>query len=134
MDLFKLNTADLRDQIVFGENFNAKKYGGGLRRFDKLTLPQINELDALGLLEMDECQNDCPSVGEIIDFLRNRVTDGWYVHGYCISPERYDFRISFEGVGKSTPPSKQDIIDFAAMFRWADEFQADNGGLWCWYD
>lgn len=134
MDLFRLDTADLRDEIVFGENFNDRKYGGGVRRFDDLTLLQINELDDLGILDMNESQNDSPTVGEMIDFLKSRKTDGWYVHGYCVSPERSDFRISFEGVGKHSAPSIQDIIDFSKLFRWADEFEVSENGLRCWYD
>ena len=134
MDLFRSNTADLRDQIVFGEIYNHKKYGGGLRRFEELTLKQIEELDDLGLIDMNDRQNDSPTAGEIIDFLKTRTTDGWYVHGYCISPDRSDFRISFEGIGKRSAPSKQDIIDFSMMFRWADEFDIDEEGLRCWYD
>lgn len=30
--------ADKRDLIIFGEPFNKKKYGGGIRSFDKLTV------------------------------------------------------------------------------------------------
>lgn len=134
VDFIRKDITDQRDQIIFGEDYNVKKYVGGLRYFDELTLIQINQLEELDIIDMDECQNDSPTIGEMLEFLRSRETDGWYVHGYCISPERDDFRITFEGVGKKTPPSKQDIIDFASLFRWADEFQADNDGLRCWYD
>ena len=134
MDFIRKDIADQRDQIIFGENYNAKKYGGGLRYFDELTIIQIDQLEELGILDANECQNDSPTIGEMLEFLRARKTDGWYVHGYCIDPNRDDFRITFEGVGKKTPPSKQDIIDFTALFRWADEFYVDNDGLRCWYD
>lgn len=134
MDFFRLDTADLRDQVVFGENYTPKKYVGGIRRFDELTLREIEELDDLGIVDLNDSQNDSPTAGEIIDFLKSRKTDGWYVHGYCVGPDRSDFRISFEGVGKRSAPSKQDIIDFAMMFRWADEFSIDEDGLRCWYD
>lgn len=134
MDFIRRDITDQRDQIIFGENYNEKKYGGGLRSFEELTLPQIDRLIDLGILDMDDAQNDAPTVGEIVEFLRGRETDGWYVHGYCISPDRADFRISFEGVGKKSAPSKQDIIDFATLFRWADEFDIGDDGVRCWYD
>lgn len=134
MDWFTHDIADQRDQIIFGENFNAKKYGGGIRSFEDLTMIQINQLEGIDVLNMNERQNESPTVGEMLDFLKERETDGWYIHGYCVSPERDDFRISFEGVGKRTPPSKQDIIDFALLFRWADEFYVGEDGLRCWYD
>lgn len=133
-DITQKYIADRRDNIVFGEPYDRKKYLGGSRSFDKLTLGQIKKLEALGVLDMDDAQNDCPTVGEIIEFLRERTTNGWYAHGYCISPERNDFRISFEGVGKETKPSYQDLIDFTEMFRLADEFNVNENGLWCWYD
>lgn len=134
VDFIRSDIADQRDQIVFGENCIAQKYFGGLRYFDTLTLNQIDQFDELGVLDMDERQNDSPTIGEMIDFLRARETDGWYVHGYCISPERDDFRITFEGVGKNSAPSRKDIIDFITLFRWADEFYVDDDGLRCWYD
>lgn len=134
VDIFRLSIADQRDQIIFGEYYNPKKYLGGLRRFDNLSLEQIEQLDELEILEMNDRQNNAPSIGEMIDFLRERETDGWCIHGYCISPDRPDFRISFEGVAKKTPPNCQDVIDFSMMFRLADEFNANQDGLRCWYD
>lgn len=133
-DFIRQDITDQRDEIIFGERYEFKKYPGGLRRFEKLTLLQINQLDEIGILDMDDCQNDSPTMGEMIEFLRSRKTDGWYVHGYCICPERSDFRITFEGIGKTTPPSKKDIIDFTSLFRWADEFYVGADGLRCWYD
>ena len=82
VDIMRLSVADQRDEIIFGEFFNKKKYGGGLRRFDELTLEQIDKLEELGVLDMEEAQNYSPTTGEIIDFLREHKTDGWYVHGY----------------------------------------------------
>lgn len=134
VDIFRLSAADQRDQIIFGEDYNQEKYGGGLRYFDELTISQINQLEEAGIIDREDAQNDSPTAGEMIDFLRERKTDGWYVHGYCISPDRADFRITFEGVGKKTAPSKQDIIDFSMMFRFADEFSANSKALRCWYD
>lgn len=31
VDIMRLSVADQRDEIIFGEVFNRKKYGGGLR-------------------------------------------------------------------------------------------------------
>lgn len=134
LDIFRLSLADQRDQIVFGEDYKSKKYGCGLRRFHELTISQIDQLEEAGIIDKRDAQNDSPTAGEIIEFLRERKTDGWYAHGYCIGPDRDDFRITFEGVGKKTAPSQQDIIDFAMMFRFADEFDISNDGVRCWYD
>lgn len=134
VDFIRQDITDQRDQIIFGENYNSEKYLGGVRSFDELTLIQISQLAELGILDMDECQNDSLTIGEMIGFLRDRKTDGWYAHGYCVSLDRSDFRITFEGIGKRTPPSREDIIDFSMLFRWADEFYVGNDGVRCWYD
>lgn len=134
IDLIRESIAGIRDEIIFGEPYNPKKYPGGCRSFDKLTLEQIGRLEELDILDMSEAQNDSPSIGGIIEFLRARDTDGWYVHGYCVSPDRSDFRVSFEGVGKEMTPTMKDLYDFTCLFRFADEFSADEDGLWCWYD
>ncbi len=126
--------ANQRDQIIFGEAYDKENYFGGIRRFDVLCLEQIEKLEQEGLLDLYARQNNSPAVGEIIEFLKSRETDGWYVHGYCVCPERADCRVSFEGVGKRTPPSKQDVIDFTEMFRFADEFRVSKDSLYCWYD
>lgn len=68
--------ANKRDQIIFGEPYNKNKYPGGCRSFDELTLDQIEKLDNLGILNLDECQNEAPSVGEMIDFLRSIDSTG----------------------------------------------------------
>ena len=111
LDIFRLSLADQRDQIVFGEDYKSEKYGGGLRRFHELTISQIDQLEEVGVIDKRDSQNDSP-----------------------IGPDRNDFRITFEGVGKKTAPSQQDIIDFAMMFRFADEFDISDDGVRCWYD
>ena len=133
-DFIRKDITDQRDQIIFGEEYNAQKYFGGIRSFDDLTMPQVNQLDDMDILDMDECQNAAPTIGEMLDFLRSRETDGWYIHGYCVSPDREDFRITFEGIGKRTPPSVRNIIDFSLLFRGADEFYVGADGLRCRYD
>lgn len=126
--------ADLRDPIIFGEPYNPQKYLGGCRRFEQLNLEQLTQLEALGALDMDDAQNESPTISEILAFLTSRDTEGWYAGGYCISPDRGDFRISIDAVGKSTPPSRDDLIDFVKMFRYADELSIDDGSLYCWFD
>lgn len=133
-DFIRLGIADERDQIIFGEDYDGKKYPGGVRRFDELTLEQIKQLEEMDILDMADRQNESPSIGKMIEFLRSRTTDGWYAHGYCVSADRSDFRITFEGVGKKSPPSMEDVDDFTGLFLWADEFYVGEDGLRCWYD
>lgn len=130
----KYAIADKRDWIIFGEPYDKERYPGGCRRFDGLTIDQIDQLDELGIIDHNECQNDSPSIGEIIEFIQGMNSDGWYVHGYCVCAERSDFRITFEGVGKKTAPTMKEMIKFVKMFRDADDFEMDEDGMYCWYD
>lgn len=126
--------ADERELIIFGEPFNKKNYGGGIRSFDKLTVAQIKALKEASLIDEADAQNCAPTAGEMCDFLLEHDEDGWYAHGYTVSPEREDCRLTFEGVGKETTPSRQDIIDFIHSFKDADELRVEDNSLWCWYD
>ena len=129
-----LEKANIRDQIISGEPYDSERYTGGTRYFDKLTVQQIRKLDIEGLLDRNETQNYAPSVGDIYDFLANQDGDGWYAHGYVVSPERDDFRLSFEGAGKSSSPTMKQLQDFISMFRYADDFDVGGDGLYAWFD
>lgn len=130
----KADKANQRDQLIFGEPYCASKYPGRIRRFDRLTLDKLDELVRLELLDPNSTQNNSPSAGEFIEFLSSRKSPGWSAHGYCTSIDRPDFRVSIEGIEKEGRPSYDDLLVFANAFRWADDFGADENGLYCWYD
>lgn len=123
-----------RDRIIFGEPFHKELYRGGIRRFEKLTATQIKKLMDAGLVDEMDAQNHAPTAGEICKFILDHGEDGWYAHGYTVSPDRSDYRITLEGVGKSTAPTKQDIIEFRDLFQDADELHVRKDSLFCWYD
>ena len=124
----------LRDEIIFG-NYNPSYYGnhGGMtRRFKGLTLDKLNDLTALKFLSLDDRQNDSPSIGAIIDFMSTH--EGFTAHGYAVSDQRCDYRVSIEGIEKRGDITEQDMHDFTEMFRYADDFTCTKNPLHCWFD
>lgn len=122
-----------REQLIFGRPYSIKKYIGGISRFKALDVDTAKELLAKGYIDPDDTQNNSPTNREMIDF----CDDGsgrWFLHGYAVSPDRGDCRVSFEGVMANDPLTKDDIIDFLRMFRYADELDVDEGSAWSWYD
>lgn len=134
--MHKLNRADvdLREQILFGEKYDAAHYKmGGIRYFGDLSLKDLNRLIDCNLICLTDAQNAAPSVQQIRDWLAERNDDSWYVHGYAISPERDDYRVTIEGCGKHGEATLEEGKEFYRMFRLADEL-SDGSELYCWYD
>jgi len=120
-----------RDMLIFGE-YNKDKYSGGIRPYDALTVEQLKDLHESGFLDLETAQNYSPSIGEFIEFMENH--DNFVAHGYVVSVERDDYRVSVEGIKKEGDISEQDIIDFATFARYADDFICDKEKLYCWWD
>ena len=84
-----------------------------------------------GWLDPKETQNSSPSVGEIMDFIKENPS--FVAHGYVVTPARPDTRISFEGVIAVKKPSTKEYNAYIDTFRQADEF--DNAWPFrAWYD
>lgn len=124
--------ANQRDQIVFGENYNSEKYMGGIRRFDYLNAEDLNKLLNLGLADPDEQQNEAPTTKEISNFLNNH--QNFWAHGYVVSPERDDYRVSLEGVECGSDYDLSDVQDFFSLFKYPDEVIVEKTGMYCWFD
>ena len=54
-------------------------------------------------------------------------------HGYTVSADRDDYRVSIEGIEKGEPAATaEELQDYMALFRWADEF--DSSTMYCWFN
>lgn len=123
-----------RDSMIYGEPYNPSCYMGGMRRFDRISLGVAKQLIADGFLDPDDRQNNSPSAQEMIDFCDDG-NPGWYFHGYTISPDRLDCRVTLEGVGYDGSLTAEDAIAFGKFFRLADELEySEDGPAYCWYD
>ena len=107
-------------------------YMGGCHRFKGLTLKQLNLLLDEGFIDPEEQHNSAPSTIEFKAFLE--AYPNTTAHGYIISPDRGDYRISIEGVEYSGEVSKEMMLDFIEMFRFADDLNINDDSLYCWFD
>ena len=124
--------ADQRDLVLFHEPYDESKYGGGVRDFDGLTYRGCQQLLELHVIDPGETQNDSPSVGEIAEFLKKHPN--FTAHGYAVSRERDDYRVSFEGVECGEGYTLSDVQDFFSLFKYPDSLTVDEHGMYCWYD
>ena len=133
---------DLREKLIFGPNidYNAENYklNGGVKHFDKMKPETADTLISFGFLDRYETQNNSPTVEEFLKFIDDHPEEDWYLHGYSVSPERKDVRVSIEGIGCKNCLNPKTVIDFLKLNRvdyCADDIRAENDGtLYCWYD
>ena len=104
---------------------------GGVRYFKRLPLEVLERLIDRGFVEM-EPWNECPGMEVFLPFLRRNPL--FNAHGYAVSPERPDTRITIEGVEFDGSLSKAKIIDFFMTFRGADDMYIGPDHARCWYD
>jgi hypothetical protein len=104
---------------------------GGVRSFKGLTLKALERLTRLGFAN-GEPWNDCPGNTAFLEFLRKHPS--WTAHGYAVSPEREDMRVSVEGLEKAGRIGAREKLAFYKAFGRADEFEASESYARCWYD
>lgn len=123
----------LRDEIVFGQVQDWSDSMGGIKHFEQLTLGGLERLVKEGLIDLEEQQNDAPSVEEFLDFMRKYGVAS--AHGYVVDNEREDRRVSIEGLMIAREYVTYEIFrDFVKLCRFADEFNDDDNGLYSWWD
>lgn len=108
--------------------FETKKDTFGVR----FTLEQLLALQKAKLLDMEQTQNDSPSVETFVNFMV--AHPGVKGHGYVIGVDRDDCRVSLEGLeftGKVTIPL---IRDFVKLCHGADELTVDEYSIRSWWD
>ena len=130
--MFDLNkNYEERDTILFG-GYDETQYTGGIRRFENLDAVHLKKLIELKFIDNNDRQNMAPSTEKIMKFISRYK--GYTVHGYAVSPERDDYRISIEGVYKNKPAeSYAERHEFNTLFADADELET-NEKMYCWFD
>lgn len=124
-----------RDQLLFGQDYDEDMYGGGIRRFDGLWAVDARELIKLGFLNPHDAQNYSPTAEEFIRFMESGVGHPITAHGYAVSQQRGDCRVTIEGIEYACAETMSwDQIEAFLTFRHADEFELDEHRFYCWYD
>ena len=122
-----------RNQIIFGDDdVEGKSWLGGTRHFEDLNLSQLKELVKNNFIDLEESQNCSPMVESFLAFMEKypKVT----AHGYAVSHERDDYRVSLEGLEFSGRVTKELLKDFVYLCRHADEFVLEDNKLYSWWD
>lgn len=109
-----------------------KQWLGGTFQFDSMTAEMGRQLITEGLMDPESSQNYSPTNEEFVQFME--ANHEFVAHGYVVSPERSDARVSIEGVRSGVYPDRDSILRFVEMFRSADEFDIDDDGMYCWFD
>ena len=121
---------DVRDRLLFGE-LNPTEYHGGIRYFDRLNLATLQELFAKHFIDPNDRQNDAPTAGQFKAFME-RYPD-YTAHGYAVTLDRNDYRVTLDGVTKGAPADSIDELeDFTTLFKDADSL--DTAIMDCWFD
>ena len=118
-----------RDELL---GLDSKLVDETYAHFSNLDISTLKELIAQGFVDLDEQQNDAPTIREFVEFME--LYPNMKAHGYAIGHPRSDYRISIEGVVGQILTYKN-MSDFIDMFRTADEFKIEESGYGrCWYD
>lgn len=98
--------------------------------FEGLPLKVLKQLLKLRFADPDETQNDSPSILEFVEYLK--ANKDATVHGYIVSMDRPDYRVSIEGLHQPSG-DKKSIVNFVEFNRGADELDI-SGVLRSWWD
>lgn len=121
-----------RDEIIFGEYKPDDYKMGGIKRFDGLSIDDLQRLLAFNFADPNERQNYAPSIAKIAEFMKKYPC--FTAHGYAVADWRGDYRVSIEGVECTMTHSVEEADAFAEMFHEADEFEVSPERIFCWYD
>ena len=132
-DTFEFNmNHKKRDKLLGLSVIWGKDDSGGIIYVDSLPLPLLEQLFNERFIDPNDRQNFAPSAKEFLDFMRKHPAA--VAHGYVVSPNREDYRVSIEGLfvrrKDVTPELRQEFKKFC---KGADELNL-NGNLSSWWD
>lgn len=137
MNYITTKDANRREHILFGRDYDRDNYRlGGISYFKEASPKVIRELISVGFADPEEAQNSSPTIREFLEFIESQPDpENWYLHGYSVSPEREDVRVSIEGIGSYGPVASENLADFVMENRFADTLDImPDHKVYCWYD
>jgi len=114
----------VRDSLIFEEPV---EYKGGIASFEEMTVQTLKNLIALGYADPESTQNDSPTIAEFVKLMERHTDANSFLgaHGYVVSFERDDYRVSVEGV-EGTVQHTEGLLDVLAICKSADEFEVES--------
>jgi len=125
----ELNRNDKRRQEILGIKLLSDEYDVHRTEF---TFEELKQLKEENFLDLESRQNYAPSTGDFMEWLENNPK--FMAHGYIVTPDRDDYRVSIEGVESSEELTKSEARRFVDFCRMADEFDFEDFNYRAWWD
>ena len=93
----------------------------GCQHFDSISLSTLEKLIEEGYADTQGQQNSAPSIGEFLVFMKGCRKDTVTCHGYLITNDMEDRRVSIEGLSLCHFTTEKERRDFLMFNRHADE-------------
>jgi len=128
-----------REEIIFERELDDKGYLGGIATYSGLAVEKLDQLVTEQLADPEQNQNNSPSLQEFLDFGK-KWNPPYTINydGYMVEDRRDDERVSVDGINivakEGTMFSVSFLIDFANMFREADEYLLTETQAKAWFD
>jgi hypothetical protein len=123
------DSSKIKDDIFCGTE---PTYGGGIALFSYMKFDTLQKLVDSGFAKLDDAQNDAPTLGEFIDFLKDH--SAFLVNGYVVEAERDDCRVTITGLEFLGAATNQQIEAFTYFSEGASEIEITPERLYCWWD
>jgi hypothetical protein len=121
----------VRDSIL-GININWDTKSGGVVPYKDLDVNSFTALLRNKFIDPNEYQNESPSVRAFYFFMAKYPFA--LAHGYAVSPDREDYRVSIEGLFIPKEYVTNSVKeDFYNLCKDADEYH-DSDDLYSWWD
>lgn len=106
-------------------------YKGGIEYFENLTINKFKMLLDEGFIDPKDCQNESPSAYDFYNFMFKYPELN--AHGYAVSPERDDYRVTIEGLAGAKTDDAKLKSDFIEFCKSASSLKTENK-LYSWWD
>lgn len=127
-----------RDKRLFPAFGNAGEWLGGIARFTHMGIDDLQWFIDNSFIALDETHNFSPDTEAFVAFLQDNPR--FYVHGYAVTHDREDYRMTIEGCGFNRersggkPLTRREEREFMQFARYADEAHVAPSKAWCWWD
>lgn len=108
-----------------------KNFFGGCASFSGMTYNTLQKLVDKGYADLEDNTNGSTTLGEYLEFMKAHPR--FKAHGYIVSNDREDRRITVEGLEAGKVTIKE-VEDFIQLDRYADEFEATQDYCRSWWD
>lgn len=131
MDFEKYTEEQDKERCVL-VGVDAKNFsGGGCASFSDMTYKTLKTLVDKGYADPEDNQNGSTTIGEYLEFMKEHPR--FKAHGYVVSNDRNDRRITVEGLEADNVTIKE-MVEFTELERHADEVEATQNYCRSWWD